>query len=56
MFPYILVILSIGTGEPPEAVASFKTQQGCKALADTLNKGTAEHKLVCITAIKNGDI
>jgi len=39
MFPYVLVLLSIGSGEPPDPVATFRIEKTCDAVAYLLNLG-----------------
>lgn len=60
MFPYLLVLLSIGTGEQPEPVASFITQSNCESLANLLNRGFEKkdmnNKAICLTAVKDAEI
>lgn len=60
MFPYILIVLSIGTGEPPEPIASFNTESNCGALVYLLNRGfeakDISKKAICIRAMKEGEV
>lgn len=60
MFPYILIVLSIGTGEPPEPIASFRIESNCNALTHLLNKGfeakDINRKAVCIKAMKEDEV
>jgi len=59
MFPYVLVLLSIGSGESPDPVATFRIENHCDAVAFLLNLGfeqkNMDKKAICIYAIKNGD-
>jgi hypothetical protein len=59
MFPYVLVLLSIGTGEPPDTIATFRIADHCTAVAYLLNQGfehkDIDKKAICIRAISFGD-
>lgn len=60
MFQYVLVLLYIGNGEPPEAIATFKRESDCQVISKMLNKGFEQKdidiKARCIEAVPQGSI
>jgi len=60
MFPHVLVVLALASGDPPEAIATFRDRDNCAAIAQLLNKGFERaddnKKAVCVRAVKDGDI
>jgi len=60
MFPYVLVVIAFGTGEPPEPIATFVLESNCHTVAGLLNSGfkrnDVDKKAVCVNALKNGEI